>query len=524
MTAIMNKTLSILSANALFLATMLLVLTAGSFIQYLNLSLGLIATEILLISLPTVALLRAGGIPLKVGLRLYPIDPLTALICLLLGLAVFPFSLVIESVMMQLSGMAPVATPAGALPSSTLDSVLYFIALACSAPVCEEILFRGAIQGAYEKQRPAVFAVVITAVMFIFYHMRVSGLPGLVPVSFVLGYAAWRTRSIYASMLVHFGMNGASAAHTLVALHVNGTGLPVVNLPFALGGLAAAGLLLLALTRRLPAPPAEPPDPAAPRRAWLANYWPLIGGGAVYLGVAALTVASALAPMLHPVTEMSFYLPRIDAPILSKYQVTDRAGEVVGELNCLISPHTSQYDLNCTRTTQAYQAKVGSSFFADAENVTTWKVVWDAKTLEVLAFAFERKTKDGHGYSSVLKDGRLVTTSPEGTDQAEASGTYLLEYEWPWHLYTLKADPSTVLKIPLGYLARWDEAQKKAVPVFKGELIHIYPAEPFELKAGQFNAWKVTYGAQTAWFAKSDMKYPRPIQFDDGQLVYSLAE
>ena len=357
----MKKSLTVLGANALFLLTMLMVITLGSAIQLLNLSLGLIVTEVLLIALPALLFLHGRKIPLKEGLRLNPIRPLTALLCVLLGFATFMFSILIEAIMAQLTGMASVPLPEGSLPKGVLDSILYFIALAAAAPICEEIMFRGAIQGAYEKHRPAAFAILITAVMFAFYHFRVSGLPALLPVAFILGYVAWRTHSIYTSMLIHFGMNATSGANTLFAIHT-GAGLLFLSLWTMLAGIPAAAVLIFAITRLHPTPAVDPaaeaePGPgasASPRRTWLGAYWPLLGAGLLYLSVAGLTVAASLSSRLNMSTNVSYYLPRIEAPVDSRYQVTDRSGKVVGELTCRITPQGSRFSLDCTRTMQAY--------------------------------------------------------------------------------------------------------------------------------------------------------------------------
>jgi hypothetical protein len=64
---------SIFSVNLLYLVTMLLVLVLGAVMQSLHFIWGLIATEALLILLPTVAFLRLRRIPLQEGLRLKPI-------------------------------------------------------------------------------------------------------------------------------------------------------------------------------------------------------------------------------------------------------------------------------------------------------------------------------------------------------------------------------------------------------------------------------------------------------------------
>ncbi|RPI22908.1 MAG: CPBP family intramembrane metalloprotease, partial [Chloroflexota bacterium] len=294
----MNKSLSLQAANFLFLLTMLLILTVGSVMQYLSLSLGLIATEVLLILLPTLIFLRLRRVPLKTGLRLNPIRPLTALACVLLGFSVSLFSLFIEAVMMQLTGMPPVPVPEGSTPSGVFPALLYFTGLAISAPICEEIMFRGAIQGAYENRRKVSMAITVTALMFAFYHMRLTGLLALLPVAFILGYVAWRTQSIYATMLVHFGMNATSAAITLVYVLGNGMVLPLVSPWTAAAGLAATAALLWVLRRttHLPqttASETEPEPAGLPRPSWLAVYWPLIGAWVLYLIVAGLTLRTS---------------------------------------------------------------------------------------------------------------------------------------------------------------------------------------------------------------------------------------
>jgi membrane protease YdiL (CAAX protease family) len=521
----MKKSLSIFSANLVYLITMLLVISVGSYIQMLNLAGGLIATEVVLIMLPPVLFLVARKIPLKVGLRLNPIRPGVGLICVLLGLAIFPLSMFIDVLMAQWSGMASVPLPENTLPVSALDSILYFIALAIFAPLGEEILFRGAVQGAYEERRSPLFAILITAVMFAFYHFRVSGLPALLPVSFVLGYVAWRTGSIYASMLIHFGMNATAAANTLVALQVNGVGLPLSSLWAALAGAGIAAGLLYALNRLQPVPlpvsdlPAE--TPPAPRSAWLRRYWPLLGAGLLYLGVAYLTLATAASQAI-PAAQLKFHPPRIDTTIESRYQVVNRGGENVGELICKISPQGARFRLDCTCTTRAYEVKLPSSYFSDAGHTAIWSAVWDSQTLDLLEYSFEQILSEGRGHSIHLKEGQLIAKTAEGSQQIELPKNALLEYEWVWRVNDLDADVNTFLRVPFGYGLHWNESQKKSVPTVTADTLAVRPVETLNLPSGQFEAWSVTVAGQTAWYARNDPAYPRPVQFDDGMVIYSL--
>lgn len=521
----MKKSLSIFSANLVYLITMLLVISVGSYVQTLNLSGGLIATEVLLIMLPPVLFLAARKISIKEGLRLNPIGPGVAVMCVLLGLVIFPLSLFIEVLMAQWTGLASVPLPENSLPVSVFDSILYFIALAIFAPLGEEILFRGAVQGAYEERRSPLFAILITALMFAFYHFRVSGLPALLLIALVLGYVAWRTRSIYASMLIHFGMNAAAAVNTIVALQVNGSGLPLSSLWAALVGVVIAGGLIYALNRLHPAPLPIPVEELAPasRLAWLKNYWPLLGAGLLYLGVAYLTLAASSAQTI-PTKKLEFHPPRIEAPIESRYQIVNRGGENVGELLCKITPQGARVRLDCTRAIRAYEVKLPSSYFADGDHIATWNAVWDSQTFDLLEFSFALRPSLGPGYQADLKEGKLIATLPEGSLQADLPQNALLEFEWLWRVNHLNVNVTQVSRVPFGYLLHWNEGQKKSSPTIATEVMVVRPVETLSLPAGQFEAWSVTVAGQTAWYARNDPSHPRPIQFDDGMVIYSLVK
>ena len=107
----MKKISPILSANLLFLVTMFLVITLGTLVQLISFSLGLIATEGLFILLPTLIWLRLRHAPTRSALRLNPIRPGIAVLSLLLGIAVWLFSVLIEALMRQLTGMNAVPVP-----------------------------------------------------------------------------------------------------------------------------------------------------------------------------------------------------------------------------------------------------------------------------------------------------------------------------------------------------------------------------------------------------------------------------
>jgi membrane protease YdiL (CAAX protease family) len=216
---------SIFSVNLLYLVTILLNLVLGSWMQSMHFIWGLIASEVLLFLLPTIAYLRLRRIPLTEGLRLKPIRPLIGLLCISLGFTTYLFVVIIDAIMAKFTTIPimPVSIES-VVPKGTLESIGLFLAMAVVAPLCEEPLFRGAIQGAYEKQHTPSSAIAIAALMFAFWHFQLTGLWGLLLVAFILGYVALWSGSIYASILVHFGLNATSAANTLLALNTRRSG------------------------------------------------------------------------------------------------------------------------------------------------------------------------------------------------------------------------------------------------------------------------------------------------------------
>ncbi len=87
---------------------------------------------------------------------------------------------------------------------------LLFLMVAIMPAIGEELMFRGFTMGALKQVcRPAA-AVLLTAVMFAAYHLSVIRFFALLPLSIALSYAAYRTNSIYVSMVMHLINNGFS--------------------------------------------------------------------------------------------------------------------------------------------------------------------------------------------------------------------------------------------------------------------------------------------------------------------------
>lgn len=80
-----------------------------------------------------------------------------------------------------------------------------------AAPLCEEFIFRGLLQGGLRRSLPAWQAIVFSAAMFAIVHPPLSMLPVLV-LGLSAGWAYERSGTLAAPMLVHAGYNAAILA------------------------------------------------------------------------------------------------------------------------------------------------------------------------------------------------------------------------------------------------------------------------------------------------------------------------
>lgn len=90
--------------------------------------------------------------------------------------------------------------------------VVLALVVVVGAPVVEEIVYRGLLQGAALRKMPAAVAVVLVAVWFALVHFRPVEYPGLFAFGLVLGVLAWRTRRLGTAVLAHAGFNAAGLA------------------------------------------------------------------------------------------------------------------------------------------------------------------------------------------------------------------------------------------------------------------------------------------------------------------------
>jgi sodium transport system permease protein len=139
---------------------------------------------------------------------------------------------------------------------------LLFVLISFSPALCEETLFRGLMMSGFRRlgMWPAIF---VTAFLFGIAHASIYRLLPVMVLGVFLGYTVWKTRSIFAGMIVHMLNNALVVAMAKVKLFQTIIGLrgSEIYLPWsyiATGAVVAAiGIALIATGREVSRPSPE---------------------------------------------------------------------------------------------------------------------------------------------------------------------------------------------------------------------------------------------------------------------------
>lgn len=109
-----------------------------------------------------------------------------------------------------------VATLVGMLSPATMESFnelmgsalggnefMAFLAVVILAPIAEEILFRGIVFRMLSKHWSEVAAIVVSALLFGLYHMNLMQAIYVLPIGLLLGYTAYKCKSVLPCILIH---------------------------------------------------------------------------------------------------------------------------------------------------------------------------------------------------------------------------------------------------------------------------------------------------------------------------------
>ena len=94
--------------------------------------------------------------------------------------------------------------------------VVLFLIVVVGAPLVEELVYRGFIQGGLQARLGSTWALIITAAWFTIVHLEPIEFPGLFAFALVLGLCYRRTQRLGLSMVTHLAFNATGLL--LVAL------------------------------------------------------------------------------------------------------------------------------------------------------------------------------------------------------------------------------------------------------------------------------------------------------------------
>lgn len=126
--------------------------------------------------------------------------------------------------------------------SSSQGIGINLVLLALTPALFEELMFRGYFQRQTERATGPGWGVFLSGFIFGAYHLRVSQVFALALLGCFIAYIVWRTRSVWAGIIVHFAYNGS----LVVLAGVADDPASVLDLPgyaFWLGLLGAGGLI-----------------------------------------------------------------------------------------------------------------------------------------------------------------------------------------------------------------------------------------------------------------------------------------
>ena len=529
---------SIRAVNILLLIVLCLE-TANLFFTWLPQYVRLILNEALFVFLPAYLYLRITRQPIVERVRWRWPGWKAALLSLLAGLGLYPFSAFSAAVLASLFGYQGTLTAPDAIPSTPLMAVLAIVALAVMAPLCEEFLFRGVIQPAYETRGPR-WAVLFVGFLFIAFHLSlVQGL-SIILLALMLGFVNYRTRSLPASILAHFGANVLAAL--VVVQNVFNTGLDKVlfTVPALLTGLVVSALSLWGLARLTrqehggePIPAEEALPPKQP--GWLAQSWPLLAAGVIVLAFYASEVIYARSPELTA-KPLQVSVPAWEAEHTWQYEVRNVIEEVVGEGECTLTAG-DPLGMSCSSEVEAYKVQRGNSYYESSGGRRADSAHWQAPGGQMLDGSTALDLVGGYQSTrswALQADGFAIQVEDENAPEpsltlplnetplaGNASLLATTDYFWPWQLAGLKLEQDANGRVVIFNPFTWREKTRDNGPQARAEVLKVVGMEEVLTPAGSFSAWRVDLGTRaTAWYDSADPR--RVVKFFNGVETWYL--
>jgi sodium transport system permease protein len=174
---------------------------------------GLLASQWLLLALPAAAFAALGPYDWRRTLAIRPPPGKVLLPALMIALGGIPVGWGIAWLQLQMfeGGLESLMPLQKLLTAADGERALWLLFLVALTPaVCEELVFRGVLLQSLGREMRGWHAVVLSAAVFGAFHLSFETALRFLPTAFIgllMGWVVWHSRSLFASMLMHFVNN-----------------------------------------------------------------------------------------------------------------------------------------------------------------------------------------------------------------------------------------------------------------------------------------------------------------------------
>lgn len=171
---------------------------------------GLLASQWLLLALPAIAFATLGPYDWRRTLAIRAPAPKALLAAALIALGGIPvgWSLVWLELQLFEGGLESLVPMQEMLTATDARRALWLFFIAALTPaICEELVFRGVLLQSLGREMRGWRAVALSAAVFGAFHLSFETALRFLPTAFIgllMGWVVWHSRSIFASMLMHF--------------------------------------------------------------------------------------------------------------------------------------------------------------------------------------------------------------------------------------------------------------------------------------------------------------------------------
>ncbi len=169
---------------------------------------GLIKTQLLIILLPVILILRISKTDLKTTLRLNYTNPLNFLLVLVAAVPLLLLAGILGKLINNIFPVSEAYLEALQNLVSVQQNGLWFTIFVVGVlpGICEEVMFRGFILNALRK-KGVWYGIILTAILFGAFHLDPFRLLPAALLGIWLGYLAMKTNSLFVPILAHFAQN-----------------------------------------------------------------------------------------------------------------------------------------------------------------------------------------------------------------------------------------------------------------------------------------------------------------------------